>query len=122
MIVDKYGIYIAHLENLAEDKSYPNKERQKFKGWLQKWSYARIPMLSAMFLEILAPAKLLSKDFQNEQIDIVMTVGLLQRSKKQFDRIINKEFNQLPSVKRFLDSGDKRRWEKIISRGQHQSF
>ena len=68
MIIDKYGIYISHLENLAEDKTYKPKERQTLKGWLTKWSYAQIPLLCSLFLEILKPAKILSLCFQKEEI------------------------------------------------------
>ena len=77
MIIDKYGIYISHLENLAEDKTYKPKERQTFKGWLTKRSYARIPLLCSLFLEILKSSKILSLCFQKEEIDIVYVVNMI---------------------------------------------
>ena len=92
-----------HLENLAEDKSYPTKDRQKFKGWLLKWTQGRIPLLVSLFIEILAPAKMLSKCFQAEDIDIVGSVSHVESVKKQLTRIEQKPFNQLPTVKRLLD-------------------
>ena len=92
-----------HIGNLAEDKSYPQKERSKFKGWYLKWTMGRIPVLVCLALEVLSPAKILSKTFQNEDVDPVATVSLLNQVKQQLRRIERKDFEQLPTVKRFLD-------------------
>ena len=36
-LLDKYSIYILHLANLCSDKSYPEKDRAKFKVYLKQW-------------------------------------------------------------------------------------
>ena len=36
-ILDKFGLYITHLENVATDTSYRAKERNQIKGYLNKW-------------------------------------------------------------------------------------
>ena len=41
IINDKYGRYIEHLKEMAEDKSYPSADRAKCTGWLKRWSEAR---------------------------------------------------------------------------------
>ena len=63
----------------------------------------RIPVLVCLALEVLSPAKILSKTFQNEDVDPVATVSLLNQVKQQLRRIERKDFEQLPTVKRFLD-------------------
>ena len=113
MIVDKYGIYISHLENLAEDKTYKPKERQTFKGWLTKWSYARIPLLCSLFLEILKPAKILSLCFQKEEVHIIYVVDMINWAKKQFKLISNKSFKELPMVKRFIEKAQQSEEENV---------
>lgn len=50
LVVDKYGIYLQHLENMTEDASFKAADRQKFKGWLQRWKQARIPLLACLFI------------------------------------------------------------------------
>ena len=60
LMLDKFGIYLQHLQSMSEDKSFKSADRQKFKGWLRKWQQARIPLLACLFLEILSPAKMLS--------------------------------------------------------------
>ena len=87
-----------HLENLSEDKSYPGKERQTFKGWYNKWTNARIPLLACVSVEVLAPAGILSKAFQSEDIDVVATDSLLSQCKLQLQRIEQKPFEELPTT------------------------
>ena len=70
-----------HLENLFEDKSYPVKERQTFKGWYNKWTKARISLLACVSVEVLALAGILSKAFQSQDIDVITTDSLLSQCK-----------------------------------------
>jgi hypothetical protein len=104
IIIDKYGILMQHLESLSQDKSYPTKERAKFKGWLIRWTQARIPLLACVSVEVLAPAKILSKAFQSENVDVVQVESLLNRCEAQLSRVECKPFDQLPTVKRFLEN------------------
>jgi hypothetical protein len=102
VILDKYGIYLQHLENISEDNSFPADDRAKCKGWLKKWSQAKIPLLIALFIEVLAPAKCLSKSFQAEDIDVVASIENVEKTKRQLHRISRKELKELPTVKRLL--------------------
>ena len=91
------------MENLTEDKTYSSDDRSKFKGWVRKWTEARVPLLIALFIEILTPAKLLSKCFQDDDIDVVGSINLIQRIKGQLERIEWKQFHELLTVKRTSD-------------------
>ena len=88
------------LENLSEDKSYPAKERQTFKGWYNKWTKARTPLLACVSVEVLVLAGILSKAFQSEDIDVVTTDSLLSQCKLQLQRTERKPFEELPTVRR----------------------
>ena len=101
--MDKYGIYMQHIANLVEDKSYPQKERNKFKHWYQKWTCNKIPILVSLATEVLTPAKILSKTFQNEDVDAAGTEGLIKQTKQSLNRTQRKEFDQLPTVKSFFE-------------------
>ena len=101
--MDKYGIYRQHIANLVKDKSYPQKERNKFKHWYQKWTCSKIPILVSLATEVLTPAKILSKTFQNEDVDAAGTEGLIKQTKQCLSRIQRKEFDQLPTVKSFFE-------------------
>ncbi|XP_065671716.1 zinc finger protein 862-like [Hydra vulgaris] len=102
MILDKYGVYMKHLENMTADFSYTQAERAKFKGYHQQWNHGRIPLYIALFIEVLSPAKLLSLSFQSNEIDSVASSGFIEQTKKQLSRLKKKEFNDLLTVKRFL--------------------
>ena len=103
MIIDKYVMYMQHLESLIEDQNYSSLERAKFKGWHTKWTHARIPLLVCRSIEVLSPAKLLSKTFQSEDVDAVSTASLLEQSRNQLSRIDGKDYFELPTIKRFLN-------------------
>ena len=53
-------------------------------------------------IKVLTPAKILSKTFQSEDVDSVETESLINRTKQNMRRIQKKEFEQLPTVKRFF--------------------
>ena len=55
MCLDKWGIYIQHLESLAEDKLYKPKDCKKMKGYLKKWKKMEIPFMLALFIDMLNP-------------------------------------------------------------------
>ena len=55
VVMDKHGIYMQHLVHLAEDKSYLQKDCNKFKHWYQKWTCSRIPILVSLSIKVLTP-------------------------------------------------------------------
>ena len=76
-----------HLANLAEDNSYPAKERNKFASWNKKWTEASISLMVCLSLEVLQPAKLLPKTSENKNMDMVGDVTYMSQTKKQLKRI-----------------------------------
>jgi hypothetical protein len=82
IVLDKYGVYIQHLENLSSDKDVPGKDRQKIKGYLQQWKSSHMLLNVALFIDVLHPAAILSKAFQDNVIDSVGTIHNLKRSKQ----------------------------------------
>ena len=61
--LDKWRIYIQHLESLAEDKSYKPKDCKKMKGYLRKWKKTEIPFMLALFTGMLEIRYILSRSF-----------------------------------------------------------
>ena len=75
---------------------------------LKKWQQAWIPLLACLFVEILSPAKVLSLAFQDSDIDTVSSIQRLEAAKKQLERLERKRFEDLPTVKRFLEKVEER--------------
>ena len=103
LLVDKFGVYLQHLQSMSEDKSFKSADCQKFKGWLKKWQQARIPLTASLFIELLSPAKALSLAFQEDEIDIIATISCIETAKQQLERLERKDVEDLPTVKRFLE-------------------
>ena len=57
---------------------------------------------TGLSIEVLSSARLLSKTFQSEDVDVVSTASLFEQS-RQFLRIGCKDYFELPVVKRFLN-------------------
>ena len=53
----------------------------------------------ALFIDVLSPAAILSKAFQDNVIDSVGTIHNVKRSKQSLDQLMSKAFEDLPSVK-----------------------
>lgn len=92
-ISKNYGLLMAHLSHLVEDKTYPSAERAKFKGMYDKYRNAKYPLYIEYFIEVLTPAAELSLHFQREAIDVV---GAVRGPIKSFFRITGR-------VKKFID-------------------
>ena len=102
MCLDKWGIYIQHLESLAEDKLYKPKDCKKMKGYLKKWKKMEIPFMLALFIDMLETPSILSRSFQADIIDPVYAFRCLSKATERFNLFDSKEFNKLPQVKDLL--------------------
>ena len=100
--LDKWGIYIQHLESLAEDKLYKPKDHEKMKGYLRKWKKTEIPFMLAVFIDMLEIPAILSRSFQADIIDPVYAFRCLSKAKERFNLFDSKEFDKLPHVKDLL--------------------
>ena len=119
MCLDKWGIYIQHLESLAEDKPYKPKDRKKMKGYLRKWKKTEIPFMLALFIDMLEIPSILSRFFQADIIDPVYAFRCLSKAKERFDLFDSKEFDKLPRVKDLLrqitvNENDERVYQNIV--------
>ena len=101
-ILANYGVYMGHLEKMTEDKSYPSKDRAKFKGYLKKWKHAKTPLYLALFIELLSPVRILALAFQSEEVDIVNTSAKIG-TKRMLEKIRSTSIFELPKVKSFID-------------------
>lgn len=60
------------------------------------------PLMVCLCLEVLQPPKLLSKTFQNENVDMVDVVTYISQTKKQLERIEREE--SLATISHFLNN------------------
>ena len=84
-VLDNYGIYIAHIEELCITDSQPEK-RAELEGYLKRWKEASIPFNMAIYLDILSPIRRLALSMQAELHDPVKQI----RRVKDFMLIMGK--------------------------------
>ena len=94
-ILDKFGLCITHLENVATDRSYRAKECNRIKGYLNKWKNSKMPVNLCFYLELLKPIASLSK----EKIDTVSAAIALGKVKGKLLKLKNKDVNDLNQIK-----------------------
>ena len=77
VILQNYGIYITHLESLAQTDSQSLK-RAEIEGFVKKWEYAKYPLYLALYIDILTPIKVLSQHMQQEVHDPITFLRRVQ--------------------------------------------
>ena len=77
IVLQNYGIFIAHLESLAHTDSQSLK-RAEIEGFAKKWRYAKFPLHLAMYLDVLTPLKVLSVSMQQDEHDPVFMLRRVQ--------------------------------------------
>ena len=66
-----------HIKSLSQTDIQPQK-RAKLSGLYKHWTDASIPIYMAIYLDVLAPVKLLSVGFQQDIHDLVKAVRRIQ--------------------------------------------
>ncbi|CAB4004512.1 zinc finger 862-like [Paramuricea clavata] len=102
LVLDKFGIYLTHLENLAEQEG-----NAEIVGYLRRWKTSQMLLHIAFFIDVLTPAAELSNIYQEEDIDIVSATSALNRTKHKLELYSNLRLQDLPATKYLLSKVDK---------------
>ena len=81
-IIDRYGAYITHVTALLHDASVKAADKAKLKGYVKKWSDAKMLVGCAVFQDILAPAAILCKSLQDDELCIVSAIEAILKASK----------------------------------------
>ena len=76
-VLENYGIYLQHIEDLANNDSQP-KKCEELKGHLKKWKEASVVIHMAIYLDVLSPLRRLSLSLQSEFHDPVKQIKRVQ--------------------------------------------
>lgn len=53
VLVDKFGLFIQHLETLSCDTTVKSSDQSKLKGYLRKWKSGKLFVYSCFFVDLL---------------------------------------------------------------------
>ena len=107
-LIDRFGAYLSHLTAMTEDSSIKDVDRQKFKGYIQKWQNSKVLLGCAFFHDLLKPSAILSKILQEDELCVVRAIESVLKTKKSMDKMKVTVFEELPTVK------------KVLTRVQHE--
>ena len=83
--VDKRGLYLAHIQNVIADTSKQN-DKATLEGKRRRIAKASVLLKSAMYADILEPARLLSLVNQKtSEVDIVKQVDAVDKTLKKYE-------------------------------------
>ncbi len=91
-------IYIAHLTSLASDSTVKPDDQAKLKGYLRKWKEPKVLISTALFIEVLKPASILSLTLQYDSIDIVYSIQSILKTIKSLKYMSDKDPKEWPSL------------------------
>ncbi len=89
-LLDRYGAYIAHLTSLSSDNTVKPDDQAKLKGYLRKWKQPKVLISTALFIEVLKPASILSLTLQYDSIDIVYSIQSILKTIKSLKYMSDK--------------------------------
>ena len=104
-VIERYGAYIRHLVALTEDSSVKAVEKQKMKGYIKQWGEGKVLLGCAFFIDLLKPASILCKVFQDAEICVYQAIESIMKTKKVLDKLKATSFKELPTVKKALTRG-----------------
>ena len=101
LVLDKFGVYMMHLENLAQEAN------AEIVGYLRKWKTSQMLLHIAFFIDVITPASELSKIFQEDDIDIVSASSALNNTKRKIKLYSKLSLEDLPATKYLLSKVEK---------------
>ena len=102
VLVDKFGIFIQHLESCSSDTSVKDDDRAKLKGYLKKCKSGKLFIFSCFFVDLLETAACLSAAFQETKVDAVTVSLTMAKAKKHLLTLKEREVEKLKTVRYYL--------------------
>ena len=94
-LLDRYGMYIAHLTSLASDSSVKPIIRAKLKGYLGKWKQPKVLIGTHCLLSAKASVRL---TLQCDNIDIVFSIQSILKAIQTLKSLSEKDPKDWPSL------------------------
>ena len=88
-VVDKYGLYSQHLQNVIADTSKQT-DRATLEGKFKKLIDASVLLRGAVFIDVLAEAKAFSLKTQKDDTNIIDIVESLELMKRNYERLLKR--------------------------------
>ena len=101
-LINRFSAYLSHLVVLTEDASIKSVDRQKIKGYTQKWQDSKVLIGCAFFYDLLKAPANLCKVLQEDGLSVIRVMEAVMKTVKSLDQIKSTCFEELPTVKLVL--------------------
>ena len=101
LATDKFGVYIVHMEEMSEEKSFPPAVRKNLNGYLNSWNKTFLHVKLCFFADLLEPFSKLPMAFQEDEIDHAKAIKLTKHEGKPVDR-----YHSVKLLKRKIESNN----------------
>lgn len=101
-ILSRYGAYTNHLATLSEDSTVKSTDRAKLKGYYLKQTESKYLLGCAVFVDLLTPCSIFSKEMQNDEVDFLSALNSLLRMVKEIDKLSAKKIDEWPTYSGIL--------------------
>ena len=98
LIIDKFGLYMRHSENMVSDKPYSRDQRAKIKDFLKKWRMISVLLNLCFYFEVLLPVSKLTLALQREDIDHVKAIDALVPIKEKLTKFKERPVDQFSCI------------------------
>ena len=88
---DKYGLFISHIKEMSQDKSYASSARAKMTGYLRSWNRTAMIVKLGFYIDMLEPISKLSLALQSDEIDPVRAIEAMGKISEKLSDMKEKD-------------------------------
>ena len=114
---DKYGLFISHIKEMPQDKSYASSARAKMIGYLRSWNRTAMIVKLGFYIDMLELISKLSLALQSDEIDPVRAIKAMGKISEKLSDMKEKDVNDYLSIRSL-----KRRISDIEGEVTYQGF
>lgn len=97
-ILDRFGVYCAHLHSMANDSSLETTDQAKLKSFHQRWTQGKILIGCALYVDVLKAPSLLSLSLQENETDRISGIKHILNTMEILQLLKNTNACEWPTV------------------------
>ena len=96
-IVDRFGVYCAHLHSMTSDPTLDAADQIKLKSFHQRWTEGRILIGCALYIDVLKAPSQLSLSLLESEIDVISGIKHILKTMQTFHLLRKKDPQEWPT-------------------------
>lgn len=101
-IIDRFGVYCAHVYSLTEDPTLSAADQIKLKIFHQRWTQGKILISCAMYIDVLKAPSLLSLSLRENETDVISGIKYIHKATHTLQSLRKIDAQEWPTVMTLL--------------------